>query len=405
MNVSYTSVAVLALVFLASIASVVRWPGSRLPDSPLSRGSTGAGDSRLVQCPWPSLPWSIRTGLFSGLQDESSPVCGFELELAGDERRTLDIGGGETAVLELTPAAPLQFPRLVDSNSPAFWSGDQLIVFNSLAWPARTAGKDPQSLLETSDVDLIDPLTEGGYWLESVWKDESDGVLYGWYHQEPANVGCLTAPFIGAALSFDDGLTWVDMGPLLQSGANVDCSFDNGYFTGGHGDFSVILDQESEYFYFLFTDYGADQQDQGVSVARSAFADRGQPGTVYKYYEGEWSEPGIGGRSTPVLARGTGWQGPFVDEFWGPSVHWNTFLNRYVVLLNRTQGFGWDQEGVYIAFSRDLLAWTEPEKIVNSTAWYPQVLGLSPGETDTIAGAEARLFVGGISVFVVRFLN
>jgi hypothetical protein len=222
---------------------------------------------------------------------------------------------------------------------------------------------------------------------------------------EPRDIGCQTAPLIGAIVSYDDGRTWQDRGPVLQSGDPVDCSFTNGYFVGGHGDFSVILDSHGEYFYFLFTDYGADLPEQGISLARSAFADRGQPGSVFKFYEGEWMEPGIGGRSTPLISPNTGWQGPDVEEFWGPSIHWNTHIQRYVVLMNRARGFGWDQEGVYISFSQDLLQWTEPVKLLNSSAWYPQVIGLSPGETDSLAGESARLYVGGISTFILRFHN
>ena len=35
------------------------------------------------------------------------------------------------------------------------------------------------------------------------------------------------------------------------------------YFSGGHGDFSVVLDREQKFFYFLFTNYGGPVETQG----------------------------------------------------------------------------------------------------------------------------------------------
>lgn len=95
------------------------------------------------------------------------------------------------------------------------------------------------------------------------------------------------------------------------------------------------------------------------------------------------------------------------DSFWGPSVHWNTHLEAYVVLMNRsccTTGF--PQEGIYAAFNSDLskpTGWTKPKKILGDVGWYPQVLGLGAGETDSVAGKEARLYVNGQSRWKVTF--
>jgi hypothetical protein len=124
---------------------------------------------------------------------------------------------------------------------------------------------------------------------------------------------------------------------------------------------------------------------------------------VFKYHNGRWDQPALGGRFTPLFSTPTGWKGPYIDSYWGPSVHWNTHLNAYVALLNRTAGEMWAQEGVYITFSRDLVRWTAPRKILEVDAWYPQVMGLGEGETDSLAGETARIFVGGASSFVIRF--
>ena len=69
------------------------------------------------------------------------------------------------------------------------------------------------------------------------------------------------------------------------------------------------------------------------------------------------------------------------DAFWGPSVHWNSYLERYVMLLNRTRNEHFNNEGIYVSYARvldDPLAWSVPQKIMDGGAWYPQVAGLEP---------------------------
>jgi hypothetical protein len=311
---------------------------------------------------------------------------------------------GDGFDFDLLPAEEVVFPYIVDSNSPAFREGRTLRLFNS-AWEETytSLGDGPTSLGEPVYVELPRPERPGAVWLESVWLEPGTNVLYGWYHFEPADLLCMTAPIIGAAVSFDYGLTWEDRGPVINPQHGLDCDYDNGYFSGGNGDFSVILDSEGRYFYFLFTSYSGPPEVQGIGVARSSAADRGQPGTVYKYYNGRWDEAALGGRFTPLFGTPTGWKGPYIESFWGPSVHWNRHVNAYVALLNRTAGEQWAQEGVYITFSRDLVRWTPPRKIIEVDAWYPQVMGLGDDETDALAGETARIFVGGVSTFVIQF--
>lgn len=303
----------------------------------------------------------------------------------------------------LREAPLLLFPGQVDSNSPAFWQDGELVVFNSQESATRTSGPTLDALGEPQAVALLSPHGTGNWWLEAVWADASTGELYGWYHLEPDDLPCLTAPSIGAAVSRDNGVSWTDLGPVLESGYDIDCSDDNGYFVGGHGDFAVMLDQQGEYFYFLYSNYGGPVSEQGIGIARSAFKDRGGPGTVYKYLDGAWSEPGLGGRARALFPSGTGWHGPYIEAFWGPSVHWNEYLHMYVALLNRTGGQNWEQEGVYITFSEDLLDWSEPRKLLHTHDWYPQVVGLERGGTDNQAGASARVYVGGASALVIEF--
>ena len=98
-----------------------------------------------------------------------------------------------------------------------------------------------------------------------------------------------------------------------------------------------------------------------------------------------------------------------VDAYWGPSVHWNTYLGQCVMLLNHARDARWNQEGIYISFASrldDPSAWSAPVKIRDGGQWYPQVMGIEDGlGTDRIAGRWARFFTGGTSDHVIQFIK
>lgn len=309
----------------------------------------------------------------------------------------------------------------VDCNSPSHWDGNTMYIFSSAGHPFRSSGPDllhlaPQSQRATYDNEKD---YNGGRWIEATWKAD-DGKLYGWYHREPGGV-CpgkpLTAPEIGAAVSSDNGLSWKDLGIILTApDDSLFCDTPNKYFAGGNGDFSVIADENREYFYFFISTYHKDPKEQGVAVARMRCADRDMPvGKVFKSYRRQWKEPGIGGRVTPIFGPTVDWHKPRADVFWGPSIHWNTYLERYVILLNRARDKDWTQEGVYVTFNRHLdntEGWSKPQKLIDASRleeskWYPQVVGTSAAnrETDKLAGRVARLFVAGRSKWEIIFLK
>lgn len=302
-------------------------------------------------------------------------------------------------------------PGQVDSNSPAYWANGQLFLLNSTGdGPVRSSGSNQFHLSADQPVGLqrINPWPT---WMEAVWRDPESGIIFGWYHQEHFGVcpgSSLSVPQIGAAVSFDDGNSFQDMGAILSSGDPIDCASQNGYFAGGHGDFSVMLDKEHSYFYFFFSNYGGPVESQGICVARLGFYNRfGQPGAVMKYYNGGFAEPGLGGHVTPVFPAKSSWMNANADSFWGPSIHWNTYLKRYVMLLNRsccTSGF--PQKGIYISYGSDLgdpTSWTHPLKLMNDTGWYPQVLGDGEAGSDKLAGRVARLYIYGYSYWTIEF--
>jgi hypothetical protein len=220
----------------------------------------------------------------------------------------------------------------------------------------------------------------------------------------------LTSPKIGVVISYDDGATWKDLGIVLEAPPDTDnCQTANKFFAGGHGDVSAMLDANKEFVYLFFSTYYGKHAEQGVAVARMRFADRHEPvGKVWKWHEGRWKSPGIGGRVTPIFSAQTDWHQKDANAFWGAAVHWNTHLECYAMLLNRAKDWKWTQEGIYVTFIRDLAdprEWTPPRRIVEGGNWYPQVIGLEKGETDKLAGRIARFFVGGKSDSEIVFVR
>lgn len=323
-------------------------------------------------------------------------------------------------IARLEPAPVMQFPAATDSNSPAYWllhrGVRKLVVINSSPDPVISFGPDLNALRTTLPTRYKNEIN-GERWIEAVIPDEA-GRLYGFYHNEPAGVcDTKTAPRIGAARSTNGGRTWTDLGIIIEAPpGGPDCDSPNHYFAGGVGDFSVILNQTGTDLYFLFSNYGPAREQQGVAAARMRWADRDEPqGRVAIWEAGVWRDPvrteegWIYPPGTPIFPAAVSWHDPRggVDAFWGPSVHWNTALERYVVLLNRANDSTWNQEGIYISATRtieDPSTWWAPRKLLDGGTWYPQVIGLEPGTgTDKLAGERARFFMGGTSGYEIVF--
>jgi hypothetical protein len=337
------------------------------------------------------------------------------------------IQGTNVPLARLIPAPPIVFPGLADSNSPAVWErvdGElRLFVFNSESGVTIRANGPEMSQLESRG-----PVTFGGDLRQGIWFEaiipDVDGVWYGYYHNElPADVcqdELRAIPRIGAARSLDFGDTWEDLGIVLEAPrGSHDCASENDYFVGGVGDFTVVLDQAQQFLYVFYSQYASHEAVQGVAVARMVWADRDDPAGKMTVWQR--SQSWLPARMTrargaayyayppavPIYRAGENWHGPSVDAFWGPSVHWNTHLQQYVMLLNRARDSAWTQDGVYVSFTPQLSeprTWSTPERLIEGGVWYPQVLGMDPGTgSDREAGERARFFQGGHSNYFIEF--
>jgi hypothetical protein len=337
----------------------------------------------------------------------------------------------------LTTAPVLTLPGTVDSNSPVMWDlqdGQQrmFVMTSHSGQPSVSSGFDLSRLGTPSEITHL-PHPGYGVWMEAVVSDDVE-TWYGFYHNEWPATRCgrddRFVPRIGAAKSTDQGRTWQDIGVVIQARQSATaCDSTNRYVIGGVGDLSVMLDADKKYLYIFYSQYSSRQEAQGVAVARIQWADRDRPsGRAEIWRDGIWDPDarrreyfaGLPGAergmiewiylaASPLIMPALAWHDgdDRVDAFWGPSVHWNTALDSYVMLLNRAKDENYGMDGVYVSYAPrldDPSLWSAPQKILNGGRWYPQVVGSTPGTgTDKLAGASARFFMSGRSEWVINF--
>ena len=347
------------------------------------------------------------------------------------------VGGKPRATL--TAAPPLLLPGNVDSNSPLVWDIEdgqrRLFAMTSHSGvPSIASGTALDRLGAPTEISLL-PHPGYGVWMEAVVSDDVE-TWYGFYHNEWPASRCgrddRFVPRIGAARSTDRGRSWQDLGFVIQAAQSTTaCGSTNGYLIGGVGDLSVMLDANKQFLYIFYSQYQQQRESQGVAVARMLWADRDRPAGKVELWRGSIWEPNAGQRellpglpgamrrrlewtypaATPLVATTEAWHDDDgkVNAFWGPSVHWNTALEQYVMLLNRAKDENYGMEGIYVSFSPTLdnpATWSAPQKLLNGGKWYPQVVGSTPGTgTDKLAGASARFFMSGRSDWLIHFLK
>lgn len=344
----------------------------------------------------------------------------------------------------IADAAPITFMHCrpgggrIEGNTPLVWSSDPagpLYLFTSDGWSTCRLScesiEDLGNWLDVVEVELPQP-EEGenlAVYIEAIIPD-SVGDLYGFYHieypichVEDRRYRCdsrgMMSPAIGAAVSGDDGLTWKDQGIIISTGHwACDGWIGNGDFIGGNGDFSAVLDLTRTYVYFYYTNYYGGPTEQGIAVARMKWKMRDLEApamSVWKWYEGGWTEKGLGGRTSAVIQVEEPWDDPGYDSFWGPAVHYNSYLRAFVMLLNHTSGSAerlcWpaDRESIYVSYCFDLdrpYLWTDPKPLTDVEKRhfrYPQIVGMEDGETDREAGQHMRFFLWGRSTKTLTF--
>ena len=133
----------------------------------------------------------------------------------------------------------------------------------------------------------------------------------------------------------------------------------------GVGTASVTVTPGGKYLLAWFTVYSpAPGRGSEIGMARAPAASGGGAGSWWKWHDGDFSEPGIGGRSSPVISFRER-KGAAMDA----SVVWVPECRRYVmvftgVIHGDTAPESDPQGGIWVACSREGIAWSEPTRIV-----------------------------------------
>ncbi|MHB0960065.1 MAG: hypothetical protein ACYC0X_19980 [Pirellulaceae bacterium] len=204
--------------------------------------------------------------------------------------------------------------------------------------------------------------------ISAVYWSGTTKKLLGFYHAED-HVGVPVKPYntdlkghyasVGLAVS-SDGRTFAKVGRIITGSVPKQ---ETGDCAQGIGDVSVCPDHTNTYLYAYYTDWTRmDKRPVEICVARSRIADEGRPGTWYKYYRSNFSEPGLGGKDTPVVKGPPG----IPSDAWGPHVTYLSKMQKYVIVFTVTaysdqQDQSATHTGVYFAHSDDGIKWSEPQ--------------------------------------------
>lgn len=193
---------------------------------------------------------------------------------------------------------------------------------------------------------------------------------------------------VGVARSADGGRTWVRGGRILD-GMVPHGAGDPARSALGAGMPSVVI---SGGFYWLFyVDWNTSLPDC-VHVARAPVSGGGRPGTWRKWYQGSFSEPGVGGRSTPVVTP------PRAASIYAglPDVSWNTALGRWLMVFESNDAY-------WAVASSDLVSWGAAAHVIGNPSgaasrrsgalWTSYATLISPSTpSDRVTGASGWLY-------------
>ena len=148
--------------------------------------------------------------------------------------------------------------------------------------------------------------------LSGVWVDPDTGDWYGLVHNEftpqPFGDG-LHFDAIDLAVSTNQGKVWTITGHAITSPysttRNDTAAFPNQTYDYGDGDQRLFVDAASGYFYVYYGSRIVDKSGGWVAfyehVARAPISAKMATGSWQKWYDGAWTQPGVGGRESNIV--------------------------------------------------------------------------------------------------------
>lgn len=170
------------------------------------------------------------------------------------------------------------------------------------------------------------------------------------------------------AESFDSGYSFQKIGPVITGDIPKSKVTQA---AGGCGDPCVIFDKDKKYYLAYYLEWGQ-SLNRGVQLcmARCAVKDGGLPGKWCKYHEGEFKEPGLGGKDTPLISE---WN---IGDTMQASVAYVKSIDKYVMVHTLLAHKEWAQRdkvkanisGFYVRISDDGIIWSNSKQILSGYA-------------------------------------
>jgi hypothetical protein len=249
-----------------------------------------------------------------------------------------------------------------------------LMVAGNVTWLMQGASWSAAQPVEK----VLEPSADGpdnGYaGIGAVEIDQKNKKVYAFYHAEDhkgyqkleyngvqnfmASICLADGPLDGRKLEFEK------RGPVLTTFQEKN---PRAPYPQGVADVTVSPSADGQYLHAWYSDHSRDE-NRGVQIcmARSPIADHGKPGTWKKWRRGDFSEPGLGGRESPVLSL----QEAGADA-WAPNVVYIPECRRYVMVFNATVYADFQQGarpagGIRLAHSADGIRWSKPTTLVTA---------------------------------------
>ncbi|MFF3157396.1 RICIN domain-containing protein [Streptomyces sp. NPDC057910] len=148
--------------------------------------------------------------------------------------------------------------------------------------------------------------------LSGMWVDPDTGDWYGLVHNEftPAPFGDgIHFDAIDYAVSRDQGRTWTIKDHAITSPYSTKrgdtTQFPHETYSYGDGDQRLFVDTASGYFYVYYGSRivakGGNWEDSLAHVARAPISSKMARGSWQKWYDGHWSQPGVGGLESNMV--------------------------------------------------------------------------------------------------------
>jgi len=211
------------------------------------------------------------------------------------------------------------------------------------------------------DGSFTQPHGDDAYWLGGgLWVDPATGKWYTLCEIEfnyYPSVGENPYGRTGLATSTDKGHTWHYEGDVIVG----DNPQNRKYFACDWRDvgdtFTNLFINANDGYFYAVTGHGwqlsTGGDDSASRIARSPITSKMAPGTWTKWYDGAWSQPGLGGHSSDILTNaGVTYIG------------YNTYLGKYIAMGNRwLNGVGMISE-ISVCDSMETQNWSPAQRFL-----------------------------------------